>query len=133
MESDDAHMTRLLSELLRFHGLTKGQRVSLQLKALLNLVHSLRCVALTDDLTGLYNRRGFMQIGARLLDVATRDVRSAHLVYFDVNHLERTNRTLGRTVGDVMIRRWATSCATCTPATGSTRCSAGWAAMSSPP
>jgi diguanylate cyclase (GGDEF)-like protein len=105
MESDDAHMTRLLSELLRFHGLSKGQRVSLQLEALLNLVHSLRCVALTDVLTGLYNRRGFMQIGARLLDVATRDVRSAHLVYFDVNHLERTNRTLGRTVGDVMIRQ----------------------------
>jgi diguanylate cyclase (GGDEF)-like protein len=105
MESDDAHMTRLLSELLRLHGLTRGQRVSLQLKALLNLVHSLRCVALTDDLTGLYNRRGFMQIGARLLDIATRDVRSAHLIYFDVNHLERTNRTLGRTVGDVMIRQ----------------------------
>jgi len=105
MESDDAHMTRLLSELLRFHGLTKGQRVSLQLKALLNLVHSLRCVALTDDLTGLYNRRGFMQIGTRLLDVATRDMRSAHLIYFDVNHLERTNHTMGRTAGDVMIRQ----------------------------
>ncbi len=105
MEGDDAHMTRLLSELLRFQGLTKGQRVSLQLKALLNLVHSLRCVALTDGLTGLYNRRGFMQIGARLLDVATRDVRSAHLIYFDVNHLEHTNRSMGRTAGDVMIRQ----------------------------
>src|SRR6266436_4019561 len=105
MQSDDAHMTRLLSELLRFQGLTKGQRVSLQLKALLNLVHSLRCVALTDGLTGLYNRRGFMQTGARLLDVATRDVRSAHLIYFDVNHLERTNLTMGRAVGDVMIRQ----------------------------
>ena len=105
MESDDAHMTRLLSELLRFQGLTRAQRVSLQLKALLNLVHSLRCVALTDDLTGLYNRRGFMQTGARLLDVATRDVRSAHLIYFDVNHLERTNHTMGRAAGDVMIRQ----------------------------
>jgi diguanylate cyclase (GGDEF)-like protein len=105
MEGNDAHMTQLLSELLRVQGLTKGQRVSLQLKALLNLVHSLRCVALTDDLTGLYNRRGFMKIGARLLDVATRDVRSAHLIYFDVNDLERTNRTMGRTVGDVMIRQ----------------------------
>jgi len=105
MEGDDAHMTRLLSELLRFQGLTKGQRVSLQLKALLNLVHSLRCVAVTDGLTGLYNRRGFMQIGARLLDVATRDVRSAHLIYFDVNHLEHTNRSMGRTAGDVMIRQ----------------------------
>ena len=105
MESDDAHMTRLLSELLRFHGLSKGQRVSLQLEALLNLVHSLRCVALTDVLTGLYNRRGFMQSGARLLDVATRDVRAAHLIYFDLNHLQRTNDTLGRAAGDVVIRQ----------------------------
>ena len=105
MEGDDARVTRLLSELLRIQGLTRGQRVSLQLKALLSLVHSLRCVALTDDLTGLYNRRGFMQIGARLLDVATRDVRSAHLIYFDVNHLQRINDTMGRSAGDVMIRQ----------------------------
>jgi len=105
MEGDDAHMTRLLSELLHVQGLTRGQRVSLQLKALLKLVHSLRCVALTDELSGLYNRRGFMQTGARLLDVATRDVRSAHLIYFDVNQLERTNRTMGRTAGNVVIRQ----------------------------
>jgi diguanylate cyclase (GGDEF)-like protein len=105
MESDDTRTTRLLSELLRLQGLTKGQRISLQLKVLLNLVHSLRCVALTDDVTGLYNRRGFMQIGARLLDVATRDVRSAHLIYFDVSHLQQTNDTMGRSAGDVMIRQ----------------------------
>ena len=105
MEGDDARMARLLSELLRVQGLTRGQRVSVQLKALLNLVDSLRRVALTDDLTGLHNRRGFMQIGARLLDVATRDLRAAHLIYFDVNHLQRTNDTLGRTAGDVMIRQ----------------------------
>jgi len=45
------------------------------------------------------NRRGFMQIGARLLDVATRDVRSAHLIYFDVSHLQQTNDTMGRSAG----------------------------------
>jgi diguanylate cyclase (GGDEF)-like protein len=105
LEGDDARMTRLLSELLRVQGLTRGQRISLQLKGLLNLVHSLRRVTLTDDLTGLYNRRGFMQIGARLLDVATRDVRAAHLIYFDVNHLQRTNDTMGRTAGDLVIRQ----------------------------
>jgi diguanylate cyclase (GGDEF)-like protein len=105
MEGDDAHMTRLLSELLRVQGLTRGQRISLQLKALLNLVQSLRRAALTDDLTGLYNRRGFMQSGARLLDVATRDLRAAHLIYFDLNHLQRTNDTLGRSLGDVLIRQ----------------------------
>src|SRR6266513_1974937 len=105
MEGDDLSITRLLSELLRLKGLTRGQRVSLQLTALLNLVHSLRCVALTDDLTGLYNRRGFLQIGARLLDVATRDVRSAHLVYFEVSHPERTDDAMDRAAGDVMVRQ----------------------------
>src|SRR5437588_4143436 len=51
LEGDDARIRRLLSELLRFQGLSKGQRVSLQMKALLNVVQALRCVALTDDLT----------------------------------------------------------------------------------
>src|SRR5947208_14853155 len=61
LEGDDSRIRRLLSELLRFQGLSKGQRVSLQLKALLNVVQALRCVALTDDLTGLCNWRGFMR------------------------------------------------------------------------
>ena len=105
LQGDDAYIAELLSQLLRLQGLPKGQRISLQLTALLSLVHSLRSLALTDEPTGLYNRRGFMQIGARLLDVAARDVRAAHLIYFDVNHLERTDDTVGRTAGDVMIRQ----------------------------
>lgn len=105
LEGDEVRITHLLSELLRFQGLTKGQRVSLQLKALLNLVHSLRCAALTDELTGLYNRRGFVQSAARLLDVATRDTQRAHLIYFDLNQLERINSSMGRSTGDVMLRQ----------------------------
>ena len=107
LEGDDVRVTRLLSELLRFQGLSRGQRISLQLRALLNLVHSLRSVSLIDDLTGLPNRRGFMQSGTRLLDVATRDVRAVHLIYFDLNQLERINETMGRATGDVMIRQMA--------------------------
>jgi len=38
IEGDDAYITELLSELLRLQGLPKGQRISLQLTALLNLV-----------------------------------------------------------------------------------------------
>lgn len=105
LDGDDDRVTQLLSELLRLQGLSKGQRISLQLKTLLNVVNSLRCASLTDDLTGLYNRRGFVQSGTRLLDVAARDVRAAHLVYFDLNHLDRVNETMGRPTGDVMIRQ----------------------------
>jgi GGDEF domain-containing protein len=82
MEGDEARIARLLSDLLRVKGLTKGQRVRLQLRALLSLVHSLRSAMLNDEVTGLYNRRGFVQVGARLLDLATRDEHDAYLVYF---------------------------------------------------
>jgi len=105
LEGDDVRVTQLLSDLLHLQGLSRGQRISVQLKTLLNMVHSLRCVTLTDELTGLFNRRGFVQSGTRLLDVASRDVRAAHLIYFDLNHLERINQTLGRATGDVMIRQ----------------------------
>ena len=105
MAGDDAHIRRLLSELLRCQGLTRGQRVSLQLKALLNLVQSLRCIALTDELTGLYNTRGFVQIGTRLLDVASRDAQCAHLIYFQVTELERINAAIGRSAGEVLVRQ----------------------------
>jgi diguanylate cyclase (GGDEF)-like protein len=105
MQGDDARIRRLLSELLRFQGLSKGQRVSLQLKALLNLVQALRCVALADDLTGLCNWRGFMQTGTRLLDVATRDGHAAHFICFEVNDLARITDTIGRSASDVLIRQ----------------------------
>jgi len=105
MEGDDAHIRRLLSELLRCRGLTKSQRVSLQLKALLNLVQSLRCAALTDELTGLYNTRGFLQTGTRLLDVAARDSHAAHLIYFEINELERINAAIGRSAAEVLVRQ----------------------------
>jgi len=82
LEGDDALIARLLSDLLRVRGLTKGQRVRLQSRALLNLVHSLRSAALNDELTGLLNRRGFMQSATRFLDLALRDQQAAHLVYF---------------------------------------------------
>jgi len=104
MEGDEARITGLLSELLRCKGMSRGQRIALQQKALLNLVHSLRSAALNDDLTGLYNRRGFVQIGTRLLDVALRDQQPAYLVYFGVDQLKRINESLGRQAGDITVR-----------------------------
>jgi GGDEF domain-containing protein len=88
MEGDDTRVARLLSDLLRVRGLTKGQRVRLQSRALMNLMHSLRSAALNDELTGLLNRRGFMQSATRLLDLALRDHQDVHLVYFRLNAVE---------------------------------------------
>jgi diguanylate cyclase (GGDEF)-like protein len=105
IEGDEARIARLLSELLRVKGLTKGQRVALQLKALLNLLHALRSVALNDETTGLYNRRGFVQTGTRLLDLAIRDELPAHLIYFSLGQVELLNETIGQSAGDVLARQ----------------------------
>lgn len=105
MEGDEARIAILLSELLRCQGLSKSQRIALQLKALLNLVHSLRAVTLNDDLTGLYNRHGFVQVGTRLLEVAVRDRQPVHLVCFDVDHLRQAQDAAGRAAGDALLRQ----------------------------
>jgi GGDEF domain-containing protein len=104
VDGDDARIRRLLSELLRCKGLSRGQRISLQQKALLSLVQSLRSASLNDDLTGLHNRRAFVQIGTRVLDVATRDQQYAHLVYF-CDERGRLNPSLAQPAAQMLIRQ----------------------------
>lgn len=78
---DDAAIAALLGELLRFRGSSRAQSIALQQRALQSLVYLLRSAAMNDEVTGLPNRRGFLQCATRLLDLAVRD-RSAHqLVY----------------------------------------------------
>jgi GGDEF domain-containing protein len=83
-DGDEKRIARLLSDLLRIKGLTKGQRIALQLRALLTMVHGMRSTAVNDEVTGLPNQRGFMQTATRLLDVAARDGQRAHLIYFSL-------------------------------------------------
>ena len=78
---DDAGIARLLGELLRFRGSSRAQSIALQQRALQSLVYLLRSAAMTDDVTGLHNRRGFLQCATRLLDVAVRDRCPHHLIY----------------------------------------------------
>jgi len=104
VDGDDARISRLVAQLLRCKGLSRSQRIALQQRALLSLVQSLRSAAINDDLTGLNNRRGFVQIGTRVLDFAVRDARPAHLVYFCVDHWERVCETHSREAGQILIR-----------------------------
>lgn len=107
VSGDEARITPLLTELLRFQGVPQGQRVSLQLKALLSLMRALRSMALTDEPTGLLNWRGFVQIGTRLLEVARRDALPAHLVYFNIGTVLQDNITAGPSVRELLVRQTA--------------------------
>ncbi len=64
-------------------------------------------LSLTDPLTGLTNRRGFLSIGKKLMLVFEREVQSAAVVFIDLNDLKKTNDSLGHEVGDQMICEFA--------------------------
>jgi diguanylate cyclase (GGDEF)-like protein len=64
------------------------------------LLSALRSLSLIDDLTGLYNRRGFADLGEQHLKLARRQARGVLLVYVDLDRLKTINDTLGHHVGD---------------------------------
>jgi GGDEF domain-containing protein len=107
MDSDDVRIARLLSELVRIKGFSRGQRIALQLKALQNLIQGLRLLAISDETTGLYNRRGFMQSATRLLDLAARDKQPAHLVYFQLGQRRLATDAVVPPVTEIVVRQMA--------------------------
>lgn len=60
----------------------------------------LKDMAILDDLTGLYNRRGFMALASQHLKQAKRTKRRALLVFADLNGLKVINDTHGHADGD---------------------------------
>ena len=59
--------------------------------------------ALMDELTGLYNRRGFLALGDRQLRLARRSDRSLLLFFIDLDGLKEINDAFGHTEGDAAL------------------------------
>jgi diguanylate cyclase (GGDEF)-like protein len=64
---------------------------------------SFRRASLTDLLTGVTNRRGFFQIGARILARARRGKEPVTLVMFDLDRFKRINDQFGHATGDEVL------------------------------
>ncbi|MGZ9225754.1 MAG: GGDEF domain-containing response regulator [Anaerolineales bacterium] len=67
----------------------------------------LRNLSLTDILTGLNNRRGFMILATGLLKFARRVGYSVYLLYIDLDSLKYINDTFGHAGGDAAISQFA--------------------------
>lgn len=67
----------------------------------------LRNLSLTDGLTGLNNRRGFMILATGLLKFARRANYSLCLIYIDLDSLKYINDTYGHAGGDTAITHFA--------------------------
>jgi diguanylate cyclase (GGDEF)-like protein/putative nucleotidyltransferase with HDIG domain/PAS domain S-box-containing protein len=72
-------------------------------KRLEEMVQELRSQALADELTGLYNRRGFIFLAQQQLKLANRTKMGMLLLFADFNNLKWINDTLGHHKGDLAL------------------------------
>jgi diguanylate cyclase (GGDEF)-like protein len=66
-----------------------------------------RRISMTDELTGLHNRRGFLLAAEHYLSLARREERQTLLFFLDLNGLKRINDTFGHDMGDQSLRDMA--------------------------
>jgi diguanylate cyclase (GGDEF)-like protein len=62
-----------------------------------------RRLSLTDELTGLYNRRGFFVVAEQQLKLAQRNQIPTYLMFIDLDGLKQINDKLGHEIGDTAI------------------------------
>lgn len=66
--------------------------------------------ALTDPLTGLYNRRGVMELGKIELGRTLRHQKPFSGIMLDIDHFKRVNDTYGHLIGDQVLQVIAQRC-----------------------
>jgi diguanylate cyclase (GGDEF)-like protein len=64
---------------------------------------ALAVMAVTDELTGLKNRRGLLLAGEPLLELSRRQGSPVTILYLDVDGLKKVNDTQGHAAGDLLI------------------------------
>jgi diguanylate cyclase (GGDEF)-like protein len=98
-EGADAQATPTIRKLLSraVHCAVQQSRLQAELGSL----------ALSDDLTGLFNRRGFLALGERQLKLARRSGRGFCLFLLDLDGLKRINDCWGHFEGDRALVRVA--------------------------
>ncbi len=71
----------------------------------------LRALASVDELTGINNRRHFLELGDKEVSRAQRYHHPLALMMMDVDHFKRINDTYGHAAGDEVLKQLAATCA----------------------
>jgi diguanylate cyclase (GGDEF)-like protein len=72
------------------------------------LLSKIRELSVTDELTGLYNRRGFFQLALSRLNFLSRSADDTLLLLmFDLDGLKQINDTYGHSEGDTALKSFA--------------------------
>jgi diguanylate cyclase (GGDEF)-like protein len=65
---------------------------------------NLRLLAIVDELSGLYNRRHFMELAEKKFEDASNSQDCFSVLMLDLDHFKLINDTLGHAAGDAAIR-----------------------------
>lgn len=82
--------------------------VSKNITELKRMEKELRELSLIDELTGLYNRRGFLAMFEQFIKIARRQKNMVFMLYADLDNLKVINDTYGHNEGDMALREVAT-------------------------
>jgi diguanylate cyclase (GGDEF)-like protein len=83
-------------------------RVEARTAELRSANEEIRNLSLTDELTGLRNRRGFFLFAEQARKLATRAGKQAVILFADMDGLKTVNDRYGHEAGDDLLRRFAT-------------------------
>ena len=72
-------------------------------KALREANHKLHTLAITDDLTGIFNRRAVFECMRGEISRVSREKSSFCLIMMDIDHFKKVNDTYGHSVGDKVL------------------------------
>jgi diguanylate cyclase (GGDEF)-like protein len=67
-------------------------------------------MAVTDALTGIYNRRGFFEVGRREINRANRFQRPLAAIMFDIDHFKQVNDAYSHAIGDQVLQALVKLC-----------------------
>lgn len=94
---------QLLIQQQRQQLIQQNQRLQQEIEERLKAEAEVRQLSLTDELTGLHNRRGFFVLAEQQLKIAQRTQTLCCLLFVDIDGLKQINDACGHETGDRLI------------------------------
>jgi diguanylate cyclase (GGDEF)-like protein len=106
------HEIGLYNELSRLNNelVTLQRELAKKNNELEHLYEKVQKLSITDDLTHLYNRRGFFEIGKREFERVKRFGGTLSAIMFDLDHFKQVNDSYGHDTGDRVLEEVAERC-----------------------